>query len=129
MLDRFQPRESTFPQTKWQPTGAARIIGAACGAFVFAFVAIMASVMWMNVLGPRNATLFWGSALVIGAVGGFKFPRIGHFLCYGFIVYMNVMLSMVIGRNAREQVTLFLLFGVLEIYLYMARRVIRNRSG
>ena len=61
-------------------------------------------------------------AVIGGAVGGFLFPRVGHFLGYSFLVFVNLMLSLTIGRNPKEQITLFVIFAFIELLFFMSRR-------
>jgi len=127
-MPRFVLNDSNYQRQTNQaaplaPSPALRIIGACCGAFVFCFVAILIAFMQMARIGEHAATLFWVSALICGALGGFAFPRVGHFLGYAFLVFVNVMLSLTIGQNPGDQIKLFAIFAFIEFVFFMSRRL------
>jgi hypothetical protein len=99
-----------------------RLIGACCGAFFLCFVALLFSFFQIDRLGIPGATMLGYGALIGGAVGGFLFPRVGHFLGYGFLVFVNLMLALTIGQNPKQQITLFVIFAFIEILFFMSRR-------
>ncbi|MEC8557411.1 MAG: hypothetical protein VXZ82_20605 [Planctomycetota bacterium] len=103
-----------------------RIIGAICGAFVVCFISILASVA-MQIAGT-TATLMWAVALIFGAIVGCAFPRIGQISAYGFVICMNIMLSVTIGRNIGEQIQLFTIFTFVELIFLMAKLAIVSRT-
>ena len=118
----FQNRHD--PATPPQINPALRVIGAACGAFVFCFVAMLISFFQIQRIGLPGANVLGIAALVCGAIGGFAFPKVGHFLGYGFLMLINLMLVLTIGRNPREQLTLFAIFAFIECLFFMSRRLI-----
>lgn len=64
-------------------------------------------------------------AAIMGATGGIVFPRAGHFLGYAFLVFINVSLSLTIGRNFWEQMLLFAIFSFIELVFFLSRRAVR----
>ncbi len=115
---------------KHPPSVSARIIGASCGAFVLCFIAILISLPFNKRVDDQEfATLFWIGALFCGAIGGFAFPRVGHFLAYVFIMFINVMLSLTIGRNIGEQASLFAIFTLSEVIFFMSKEVLRDNQS
>ena len=109
---------------------SARIIGASCGAFVFCFVAILISLPFnKGVNDQQMEAYFWIASLACGAIGGFAFPRLGHFLTCAFILLINIMLSLAIGRNFGEQLALFGIFTFTEMLFVMSRRILKNQNS
>lgn len=106
------------------PNPALRVIGACCGAFFFCFLALLISFFQIHRIGEQGANIFALVALICGAIGGFAFPRVGHLLGYGFLVFINLMLALTIGRNLGERLTLFAIFAFIEIVFFMSRRFI-----
>ena len=112
------------------PSTSARIIGASCGAFVFCFVAILISLPFNKGVEEQEvATYFWIGSLSCGALGGFAFPRVGHFLAYAFILFINIMLSFTIGRNIGEQAALFGTFAFSEVLFFLSREVLKKNDS
>ncbi len=120
-MDNFDPQDLHGRIVIKRPSLVTRVIGASGGAFVLCFISILASAA-MNCAGVA-ATIVWVASLIFGAVGGFVFPRVGHFSAYGFVLFINFMLSINIGGNQREQVQLFALFALVEWIFFLARRV------
>ncbi len=96
-----------------------RVVGASCGAFVGCFGAILLSLPILLQFGQAVASLVWLGGLILGAFGGAMFPRLGHFLGYAFIIFLNIMLSLTIGRNPKEQAALFGIFLFVELVFLM----------
>lgn len=118
---------STLQSSKG-PNAAGRVIGASCGAFVLGFISIFISATQLPAADGKTHALFWGSSLACGAVGGYWFPRFGHFLAYVFLFFMNVTLSLTIGRNVREQVLLFAIFAFVEGIFLLSKAVMKQRD-
>lgn len=114
------PAPDGFDRTRASP--ASRLIGAACGAFVFGFIAILIAYRFIEWFGGRGATVFWVSALVLGGIGGFAMPRASHLLGYGFLVFINLMLALTISNNLGEQILLFCIFLFIEFVFLLCRR-------
>lgn len=114
---------------KYLPSASARIIGASCGAFVFCFVAILITHSFnQGVNGQKIANFIWIGALFCGAIGGFAFPRVGHFLAYTFVFFINIILSITIGRNLGEQIGLFATLIVGEIVFLQSKGILRDHK-
>jgi hypothetical protein len=112
------------------PTAAVvRVIGASCGAFVFCFLAILATLPLLLKIGEVATSILWLVALALGAIGGAAFPRVGHFLAYTFIIFLNVMLCFTIGRNVEEQVWLFGIFALTELIFFMSHCLAKKRDA
>ena len=117
-------RDDSISAKTRSPNPAMLVIGACCGAFVFGFVAIIIAYTQMQRIGEQAATIFWVSALFCGALGGFFFPRVGHFLGYCFLVFINLMLALTIGKSFGDQMTLFAIFAFIEYLFFMSRRFV-----
>ena len=113
-----------FAESAQTPSPIRRLIGASCGGFVFCFVALLISFMEMQRIGPQRVPAFCIGALVLGTAGGFLFPRTGHLIGYCFLVFVNLMLSSVIGENLSDQILLFGIFSFIELVFFMSRKVI-----
>ena len=112
------------------PTASSRVIGAAGGGFVLCFVAILCSLPFLDKVDALEVgTIIWIGAMVLGAVGGAIFPQVGHFAAYAFVLFLNAVLSLTIGRNAGEQIKLFGIFAFLEVVFFMTRTVMRNTQS
>lgn len=113
---------------KARPTAVMRVIGASCGAFVFCFVAILLSLPMLLRIGQVAASVIWLAGLVFGAVGGAVFPRLGHFLAYAFVIFVNIMVSLTIGRNLQEQISLFGIFTLVELVFFMSHCLAKQKA-
>jgi len=126
-FDDFALRSCPDFPIRHPPSIFARIIGSSCGAFVLCFLSILFSLPFLKGVDDQEvATLFWMGSLFCGAIGGFSFPRVSHFLAYAFILFINIMLVLMIGRNIGEQMTLFCAFALSEMIFFMSRDVMRK---
>jgi len=126
----FENTNSQDYPDRQPPSTAARIIGASCGAFAFFFIAILISLPFnKGVVEQEAASHYWIASLFCGAIGGFFFPRIGHFLAYTFILFINFMLSITIGRNIGEQAALFATFTFSEVLFFLSRQVLNSNDS
>lgn len=136
-MNRSQSARSIGPKDPFEPslatptgpTPVVRAIGASCGAFFFCFVAILVSLPLLLKIGQVAASIFWLIALVLGAIGGATFPRVGQFLAYTFVIFMNVTLSFTIGRNLQEQALLFGIFVLVEFAFFMTHCVAKKHPA
>lgn len=99
-----------------------RIVGASCGAFLFCFATIQLTValQWFD----ERAAILDFTGFVIGAITGYYGPRLAFVLAYGFVFFLNAMISSVIGGNDVERIQVFAFLTFIEVVFWMTKRVV-----